>query len=108
MDEHRDGRRILHTAGPLTALCPFAPTHPLEVWFVPENPGDRFADASDAELVGLAELMPAALRAIEASVGGDVELSYTAQLLGAAEGLESDRRRVAHPDPAPAGPPRRA
>ena len=85
--EHRDGRRILGTSGPITALCPFAPSHAFEVWLVPEHPGPRLSAATEAELAGIAALMPSVVRAIEAAVGGAI--SYTATVLGAARGVDA-------------------
>ncbi len=84
--EHADGRRVLETDGPVTALCAPAPSHPFELWFVPERPGPRLADATDDELDALSRLMPRWITAIEAAVGRS--LSYTATVLGAAEGDE--------------------
>ena len=82
-DERRDGRRILAREGHITALCPWASSHPFEVWLVPENPGPGLADATDDELRGLASLLPSVVRAIEGAVGGAI--SYTAVVLGSAE-----------------------
>lgn len=86
-DEHRDGRRILATDGPITALCPFASSHPLEVWFVPEAPKARLSDATPEEIEGLARLTRSLVRALERAVGGPV--SYNLTTLGAAEAVDS-------------------
>lgn len=84
--EHRDGRRIVATEGPITALCPYAPSHAMEVWLVPEDPGRALADATDAEVAALAALTPALVRAIESTVG--TPISYNLITLGAARGVD--------------------
>lgn len=85
-DEARDGRRLLRTVGPVTALCPFASGAPFEVWLVPEAPGRGLADATDMEIEALATLTPALVRAVEAAVG--TAISYNLTVLGAAEGVD--------------------
>ncbi len=84
--EERDGRRIVGRWGPVTALCPFAPRYPFEVWLVARDPGPGLADATDAEVAGLAAAMTAVLRALEVALGP--EFPYTASALGAPEGLD--------------------
>jgi UDPglucose--hexose-1-phosphate uridylyltransferase len=83
--EERDGRRILWREGPITALCPFAPRHPFEVWLVPADPGPGLADARDDELAGLAAGLVRVARAWAAALG---EVAYTAVALGAPEGQD--------------------
>ena len=84
--EERDGRRIVGRWGPITAFCPFAPRHPFEVWLVARDPGPGLADATDAEISGLAAATAHVLRALERAVGPEVP--YTAAALGAAEGVD--------------------
>jgi UDPglucose--hexose-1-phosphate uridylyltransferase len=81
--EVRDGRRILFREGPITALCPFAPRHPYEVWLVPSEVRPGLADATDEEVEGLAVAMRRAVRAL-ALVTADA--AYNAVALGAPEG----------------------
>ncbi|MEQ1504925.1 MAG: DUF4931 domain-containing protein [Myxococcota bacterium] len=75
--ELRDGRRIVTRDGPITALCPYAPRDPFEVWLVPEAPAGGFADASDAEVEALAAVSWTVARAL-ASVLGEVPTTTVA------------------------------
>ncbi|MEN0060979.1 MAG: hypothetical protein AAGA48_02455 [Myxococcota bacterium] len=81
--EHEDGRRIVMRDGPITALCPYASQQPYEVWLVPDDPGPRFADASDDELDALSRLLGPLARAVGQASG--MPVSYNLVALGAPE-----------------------
>lgn len=82
-----EGTRLLARDGPVVALCPFAPRHPFEVWFVPLDPGPGLADATGEELAAAARLMHRVQRALDRAVG---PAPSTAVALGAAEGEPSE------------------
>jgi len=79
--EHDDGRRIVMREGPITALCPYASQQPYEVWLVPDEPGPRFEDATDDELMAVARLMGPLVQAIGRASG--LPISYNLIALGA-------------------------
>lgn len=81
--DEREGRRILFREGPITALCPFAPRHPYEIWLVPSVARPGLADATDDEIGALAAAMHRALVAL-ARVTADAP--YNAVAIGAPEG----------------------
>jgi UDPglucose--hexose-1-phosphate uridylyltransferase len=64
--ESEDGSRMVSNDGVLVAFAPFASEHPYEVWIVPRRHTSSFADASDSEVDGLADLLPGILRALDA------------------------------------------
>ena len=68
--------------GPITALCPFAPRHPFEVWLVPEDLGQGFADATDDERSALARASHRIASALAIGLG---EIPTTTIALGAPE-----------------------
>lgn len=81
--EERHGERLVLREGPVTALCPFAPRHPFEVWLVPAEPRPSLADATDDEVGGLAAAM---VRVLAALARATADAPYTAVALGAPEG----------------------
>ena len=99
--EHADGRRILFRDGPITALCPFAPRHPFEVWLVPEDPGPGFADATDDERSALARASRRIASALAIGLGEnphhhDRPRSPRAPGTGARRLARADRAQIDH------------
>lgn len=62
----RASERVLWSDEALLTHCPFAPTRPYEVRFVPTAPRGRFADATDAELRALSRRVADAIRRLKA------------------------------------------
>jgi UDPglucose--hexose-1-phosphate uridylyltransferase len=72
-EERRLGKRIVVDDGAFLALTPFASSYPYEVLLMPQRHTASIAEATEAELTRLGELLPALLRA-ELSV--QTTLSY--------------------------------
>ncbi|MGI0071988.1 MAG: galactose-1-phosphate uridylyltransferase [Thermoplasmata archaeon] len=58
--------RILAEDAHFVAFAPYASEHPYEVWIVPRRHRATYADATDAEVDRLSELLPALLAALAA------------------------------------------
>lgn len=56
--------RVVDSGPTYDVFAPFASEHPYEMWVVPRRHESTFADANDAEVDGLAELLPALLRSL--------------------------------------------
>ncbi len=67
-DERRAATRVIADTAELTAYAPFASEHPYEVRLVPRRHSGSLAEATDAELGGVAGLLPGVLRALLAIV----------------------------------------
>lgn len=66
--EREDGLRLVAEDDRFLALAPFASEHPCEVRIMPRRHCRSLADASDAEIDGLASFLPRILRALLAVV----------------------------------------
>ena len=60
------GDRVVFQDDTWVAFAPFASEHPFELWLVPRRHAPSFAAANDEETEGLAKLLPALLRALDA------------------------------------------
>jgi len=72
-----------------TAFCPFASEFPFEVWIVPTRHSPEFGDATDAEVDGLAHLLPRILRALDVLRGRPSYNWFVHGLRGADAGAEN-------------------
>ena len=63
-EELRDGRRVLFDAHGFVAFAPFASVVPYEARLMPTRHSPSFADATNDEIEGLADRLPALLRAL--------------------------------------------
>jgi UDPglucose--hexose-1-phosphate uridylyltransferase len=62
--EVREGTRVVFDSGGFVAFAPFASAYPFEVRVLPSRHAPSFGDATDDEVVALAECLPALLRAL--------------------------------------------
>jgi UDPglucose--hexose-1-phosphate uridylyltransferase len=65
--ETQAAERIVANTDTCVVLAPFASEHPYETWIVPHRHASSFGGASDAEIDQVAELLPAVLRALDAT-----------------------------------------
>lgn len=65
--EREAGRSLFD--GEVSAVCPFAPRYPFEVWLVPARLSPHLADAGDPEIRALARALWRASRALVAALG---------------------------------------
>jgi UDPglucose--hexose-1-phosphate uridylyltransferase len=72
-EEQKQGVRVVLDDGAFLAVAPFASTHPYEILLLPRRHAPSIADATDAELARLAELLPKLLRT---ELAIDALLSY--------------------------------
>lgn len=86
--EVRDGRRAVVSSGPFSIYAPFASAYPFELRFLPAHHAPTFADASDAEVEALADLLPRFLRGLLAIVPGASYNFVMSSPVGAAPGRE--------------------
>jgi UDPglucose--hexose-1-phosphate uridylyltransferase len=72
-EERREHVRVVRESEEFLAVAPFASAHPYELLIIPRRHASTIAEATDAELSGLAELLPSLLRA---EFGVENALSY--------------------------------
>lgn len=82
--ERAAGVRMVREVPGWSAFVPFAAAHPYELRLQPTRHLPSLEDATDGELEALSELLPAALRALDAVVPG-VSYNYVARSAGAGD-----------------------
>lgn len=84
--EVSDGRRMIMDTGDYVLIAPYASRQPFELWIVPRTQASRFEAADDGDLVGLAQVLRAALSKIEVGLGNP---AYNLIIQSAPYGLEA-------------------